>query len=191
MVTAASIRFGGFFSCRTLATESERPPLAGRPFHCQPTWASSDERGFLGGGQAHEPCRTRLKTMRHQTTSFPLLNDDGNVGASRPPVKPRSRRAPAAAAPSRRALPEPPICGNEPAGPMMLNLCWRAPNEFGYSRRRDRSPTRGTECWSPSSIWANIEDGRALPDGGALFCIANILYCRRRNARSLSLTVGL
>lgn len=54
-------------------TSERPPPLPGRPFHCQPNAAGSGEPGPRGGGLAHMTCRGRHLTMRHLTTSFPLL----------------------------------------------------------------------------------------------------------------------
>ena len=64
--------------------KTEGPPLAGRPFHCLALASSSDEPNPRGGGHAHLCRRSRRGTMRHSTTSFPLLNDSVDVG-SQPP----------------------------------------------------------------------------------------------------------
>lgn len=62
--------------------KSEGPHLAARPFHCLcPDADSSAELLPRYGGLAHQNCRARHGTMRHQTTSFPLLNDIEEVGS--------------------------------------------------------------------------------------------------------------
>lgn len=207
--------------------------------------------------------------MRHQTTSFPLLNDARNVGASRPSVKPRSRRAPAAPAASRRlhrpnrrssAAPNGGRSGRfqqdqRRAKRLRVDLATAPPGHVlcdpGASRRIRRAPGKniqdkpdlvqiGDRIALPVALRPSLRDWRenepedqgfltyvdaqrtnldilagaiAFRQGGrnagrhplfgkyrgrkglcrwwSSFCIANILYCRRRNARSLSLAVSL
>jgi hypothetical protein len=60
-------------SVQRLRRICEGPPLAGRPLHCLPNAVSSGEPRPRGGGHAQTFCRGRHMTMRHSTTSFPLL----------------------------------------------------------------------------------------------------------------------
>lgn len=86
------------------ARKCERPPRVGTAFPLSANAACSGEQALRGGGQAHELCRARHMTMRHQTTSFPLLNDKADVGAAPLRVKPCSRHATGREGSSRPAV---------------------------------------------------------------------------------------
>jgi len=71
----------------------EGSPLAGRPFHCHPNAESSGEPDPRGGGHARRFCHERHLTMRHLTTSFPLLTII-SMSSPRPPISSLCRSDP-------------------------------------------------------------------------------------------------